>query len=128
MVNYITTMVSCLRLTKVRFSTTNLWSTKILPNPLVCKEITSFVCKRLAAQTLLWLLEFVIQISLEHDTIAVWNLAWSWSISTCHSNLLILSPSTYHCKIFIVQHQGQVHFKLFNYRLLKKKLKFRRST
>ena len=30
-----------------------------------------FVCKRFAVQTLLWSLEFVIQISLEHDTIAV---------------------------------------------------------
>ena len=32
--------------------------------------------------TLLWSLEFVIQINLEHDTIAVWNLARSWSILT----------------------------------------------
>ena len=30
-----------------------------------------FVCKRFAVQTLLWSLEFVIQINLEHDTIAV---------------------------------------------------------
>ena len=41
-----------------------------------------FVCKRFAGQTLLWSLEIVIQINLEHDTIAVWNLARSWSIST----------------------------------------------
>ena len=30
-----------------------------------------FVCKRFAVQTLLWPLEFVIQINLEHDTIAI---------------------------------------------------------
>ena len=30
-----------------------------------------FVCKRFAVQTLLWSLEFVTQINLEHDTIAV---------------------------------------------------------
>ena len=29
-----------------------------------------FVCKRFAVQTLLWLIEFVIQTNLEHDTIA----------------------------------------------------------
>ena len=40
-----------------------------------------FVCKRFTVQTLLWSLEFGIQINLEHDTIAVWNLARSWSIS-----------------------------------------------
>ena len=39
------------------------------------------VCKRFAVQTLLWSLEFVIQINLEHDTIAVWNSARSWIIS-----------------------------------------------
>ena len=38
--------------------------------------------KRFAVQTLLWSMEFVIQINLEHYTIAVWNLARSWSIST----------------------------------------------
>ena len=42
-----------------------------------------FVCKRFEVQTLLWSLEFVIQINLEHDTIAVWNLARSWSIWSC---------------------------------------------
>ena len=30
----------------------------------------------------MWSLKFVIQINLEHDTIAVWNVARSWSIST----------------------------------------------
>ena len=40
-----------------------------------------FVCKRFAFQTLLWSLEFVIQTTSEHDTIVVWNLARSWSIS-----------------------------------------------
>ena len=29
----------------------------------------------------LWSLEFVIQVNLEHDTIAVWDLARSWSIA-----------------------------------------------
>ena len=32
-----------------------------------------FVCKRFAVHTLLWSLEFAIQINLEHDTIAVNN-------------------------------------------------------
>ena len=31
----------------------------------------NFVCKRVAVQTLLWSLEFMIQINLEHNTIAV---------------------------------------------------------
>ena len=30
-----------------------------------------FVCKRFAVQTLLWSLEFVIRVNLEHDTIAI---------------------------------------------------------
>ena len=34
-----------------------------------------FVCRRFAVQTLLWSLEFVIQIKLEHDTIAVYFLS-----------------------------------------------------
>ena len=33
-----------------------------------------FVCKRVAIQTLLWSLELMIQISLEHDTIALCNI------------------------------------------------------
>ena len=33
-----------------------------------------FVCKRFAVQTLMWSLEFVIQINLEHDTIAEYIL------------------------------------------------------
>ena len=40
------------------------------------------MCKRFAIQTLLWSLEFVIQINIEHDTITVWNVARGWSIST----------------------------------------------
>ena len=48
-----------------------------------------FVCKRFAVQTLLWSLELVMQINFEHDTIAVWKFAQSWSISvlllTCNS-------------------------------------------
>ena len=49
-----------------------------------------FVCKRFTIQTFLWSLEFVIQINHEHDTIAVWNLARSWTISTdalCNNSL-----------------------------------------
>ena len=41
-----------------------------------------FVCKRFVVQTLLWSLEFVIQINIEHDIIVVWNLPQSWNIST----------------------------------------------
>ena len=41
-----------------------------------------FVCKRFTVQTLLRSLEFVIQINLEHDTIAVWNLTRSWRSSS----------------------------------------------
>ena len=37
-----------------------------------------FVCKRFAVETLLWSIEFVIQINLEHDTIAFGNLARGW--------------------------------------------------
>ena len=37
--------------------------------------------KRLPVETLLWSLEFVIQINLEQDTIAVWNLNQKLSIS-----------------------------------------------
>ena len=40
-----------------------------------------FICKRFAVQTLLWSLEFVIQINPQHNTITVWNLVQSWSIS-----------------------------------------------
>ena len=39
-----------------------------------------FVCKRFAVQNLLWLLELVIQTNLDNETIAVLNLARSWSI------------------------------------------------
>ena len=45
-----------------------------------------FIFKRFAVQSLLWLLQFVIKINLEHDTIAVWNLVRSWSISTLTSS------------------------------------------
>ena len=40
-----------------------------------------FICKWFSVQTFLCSLEFMIQINLEHDTITVWNLARSWSIS-----------------------------------------------
>ena len=46
-----------------------------------CRLGNYFVCKRFTVQTLLWSLEFAMQINLERDTIAVWNLARSWSIS-----------------------------------------------
>ena len=39
------------------------------------------VCKIFAVQTLLWSLEFVFEINLEHDAIKIWNLARSWNIS-----------------------------------------------
>ena len=39
-------------------------------------------CKRFVEQTLLWSLKGVIQIILEHDTIAIWNFTRSLSIST----------------------------------------------
>ena len=49
-----------------------------------CRLGNYFVCKRFAAETLLFSLEVVIYINLEHDmshdTIPVWNLARSWSI------------------------------------------------
>ena len=56
-----------------RFWTTTLLYTKFLPNPLGHKTTlcNDFVCKRFAVQTLLWSLEFGIQIYLEHDTIAI---------------------------------------------------------
>ena len=38
---------------------------------------TYFVCKRIAVQTLLWSLEFVIQINLEHNIIAVIRLCFT---------------------------------------------------
>ena len=46
-----------------------------------------FTCKRFAVQTLLQSLEFVTQINLEQNIIAVWNLAQSWSISILTSIL-----------------------------------------
>ena len=43
--------------------------------------VNYLVCKRLAVQTLLGSLEFVIQINLEYGTIKIWNLGRSWNIS-----------------------------------------------
>ena len=51
-----------------------------------------FVCKRFEVQTLLCSLEFVIQINLKHDTIAVWNVARSSSISSSN-NLVFMHNS-----------------------------------
>ena len=54
-----------------------------------------FVCKRFAVQNLLWSLEFVIQTSLDDETIAVLNLARNWSILKheifCINSFMILS-------------------------------------
>ena len=60
-----------------RVLTAILLYTKSLPNSLDYKAFyrriglgKDFVCKRFTVQTLLWLLEFVIQINLKHNTIA----------------------------------------------------------
>ena len=47
-------------------------------------EITMVSCSRFNSSDheMLRSLEFVIQINLEHDTFAIWNVARSWSIST----------------------------------------------
>ena len=56
----------------------NCESAKLLLGPLGHKATRPlgnyFVCKRFAVRTLLWSLEFVIQINLEHDTIAKGNI------------------------------------------------------
>ena len=58
-----------------RVCTANLLHAVWLPNPLGHKAIgpnelaNYIVCKRFTVQTLLWSLEFVIQIDLEHNTI-----------------------------------------------------------
>ena len=43
--------------------------------------ISNIICKRFVVKTLPWSLEFVIQINLEYNSIAVWNMAQNWSIS-----------------------------------------------
>ena len=43
-----------------------------------------------AVQTLLWSLEFVIQVNFEHDIIAIWNLA--------RSSIIRSSPQEMFCK------------------------------
>ena len=48
-----------------------------------------FVCNRLPVQILLWSLEFVIKINLEHDTIAV--LCFS-----IHSSIRVCTENTFH--------------------------------
>ena len=91
-------MVPCSRFIWITYSsdhrrvwTANLLHIKYLPNPLGHKTLWPsrlgkyLICEIFAVQTLLWSLEFVIQINLEHDTIAVWNLARSWSILTFNS-------------------------------------------
>ena len=57
-----------------RVWTTNLLHTKWLPNPLGLMAGglgNYFVCKRFAVHAVLWSLEFVIQINLERETIAI---------------------------------------------------------
>ena len=71
-----------------RVWTANLFHEKQLLIPLGHKALCPnglhnyFSCTRFAVPTLLSPLEVVIQINLEHDTIAVWNLARSWTILT----------------------------------------------
>ena len=53
--------ISCIRVLRIRLAYYALWPSGIGKY---------FLCKRFAVQTLLWPLEFVIQIILEHGTIA----------------------------------------------------------
>ena len=91
----VTGMVSCSRFIWITNSSNhrivwpaNLLYKKKLASPLGHKALCpsglgkDFPCKRFAVQTFLWSQKFVIQINLEHGTIAVWNLARSWRIST----------------------------------------------
>ena len=102
-------MVSCSRFIWIRNSSdhrkvwiANLLHTKSLPNLLMALWPSGlcnyFACKRFAVQTLLWSLEFVIQINLEHNTIAVWNLGRRWSISCI--NMLSLKFGHLHLKFW----------------------------
>ena len=49
-----------------------------------------FVCKRFAVQTILWSLEFVIQINLKHNTIAVMIVIFSIDLYSTKCNTFIL--------------------------------------
>ena len=49
-------------------------------------QVLNFVCKRFTVQTLLWSLEFVIQINIEHDTIAIMESCWNCYF--CHNKKL----------------------------------------
>ena len=81
-----TVMVSCSRFVWITISryhrriwTAYVFDIKQLPNP---KDLMAyFVCKRFAVQTFLWSMKFGIQTNLDYDTITVWNLSRSWSIS-----------------------------------------------
>ena len=83
-------MVSCSRLIWITNSSDHrrVWTANLLNLAWISLRIVFwpsglgnyFVCKRFAVQILIWSLEFVIQINLEQDTIAVWNLPRSWSI------------------------------------------------
>ena len=44
-------------------------------------------------ETLLWSLEFVIQINLQHDAVAVWNLTGSWNIKITVSSFALKCSS-----------------------------------
>ena len=76
-------IVSCSRFIWITNSSDHrrVWTANLLHTKWPSGLGNYFVCKRFAVQTLLWPLEFVIQTNLEHVTIAVWNLARSWSIS-----------------------------------------------
>ena len=73
-----------------------------------------FVCKRFEVQTLLWSLEFVIQINLEHDTIAVWNLARSWSIWSCFLICLCCIYEQIHFTFFFLSLLASTYIKWFD--------------
>ena len=66
------------------------------------------LCKRLIVQTLMYSLEFAIQINLTHGTIAIWNLAWSWSISTqiSYSHLKMVNSGTLFRLIYYILAQS----------------------
>ena len=77
-----------------------------------------FLCKRFAFQILLWSLEFVIKINLEHDTIAIWNflskfkyLNWLWLF---FSNSCILTY-TYHLTLCILTYTYHLTFCILTY-------------
>ena len=78
-----------------------------------------FICKRFTVQTLLCWLEFVIQINLEHNTIAVWNLVQSWSISIKKKWFGSGHPGCVHCQLDLNIHlSNDCGCRLFFYLLI----------